>query len=192
MIRKERLIEAILKIELEMFQAVPAEEETACKRQPEQFRLHRKAQFKSWSEETLKSYLSDLLTARSEGKNLMTVKYARMDDRIPRENSNPLIDAIACQLYEWQKEMFEKYPVLMRGARPLSDEDGCGTMTSFRTYLSAELETYSGSTLTFLYRDVQQKLGEGKNMSEETYGYLLKDLGFPSIEAYESVPDREE
>ncbi|MBN2323975.1 MAG: DUF4125 family protein [Spirochaetes bacterium] len=183
---KDDIIESILKIELEMFRTVPVEEETACRRQPKQFLLHRKAQFKSWSEPTLRSYHGDLLSALGEGKNLMTVKYARMDNRVPRENFSPLIGEIADRLCEWQKEMFEKYPVLMRGARPLSDEEGHGVMTSFKTYLVAELETYSDTTLCLLFRDVQQKLEAGENMSEETYGYLLKDLGFPSIEAYES------
>ena len=92
-----------------MFLSVPADGDFSCQQYPDSFRLHRKAQFSIWSDDTLESYLYDLQRAEKEEKNLMTIKYARMDDLIPRENSNPLIDRIAEIQYRWQKELFHTY-----------------------------------------------------------------------------------
>lgn len=192
MTENEKIIEKILEIELSMFLAVPAEEETACRRQPEAFRLHRKAQFIPWSIDPLKSYYNDLLIAHDQGRNLMTEKYARMDNLIPRENYNPLIEKISSVQYEWQQQMFERYPHLMDGARPLSQGDDSRGMTSFETYLRCELETYSDSTLTSLFKDVQKKREQGKNMSQETYEYLIQQFGYSSIEAYEKSVEKTE
>jgi hypothetical protein len=185
LMENEEIIAKILEEELSMFLAVPAEEETTCRQQPEAFRLHRKAQFIPWSIESLKSYYNDLLIAHDHGRNLMTEKYARMDNRIPRVNYNPLIEKITSVQYEWQKQLFEKYPLFMKGARPLSQGDEAGGMTSFETYLRCELETYSDSTLTSLFKDVQEKREQGKNMSQETYEYLIEQFGYSSLEVYE-------
>jgi len=90
----EDIIEKILARELKMFLSVPSARKSSCQDYPESFKLHRKAQFSCWSRDTLESYLSDLEKAEEKGINLMTHKYARMDNLIPQLNSNPLIDKI--------------------------------------------------------------------------------------------------
>jgi hypothetical protein len=193
MTEKGRVIEKIIEIELSMFLAVPVERKTSsksqqsCSQKPEDFRLHRKAQFIPWSIVTLKSYLNDLRIAFNEGRNLMTEKYARMDNLIPRNNYNPLIEKITSVQYEWQKEMFKRFPHFMGSARALSQADDSSGMTSFETYLRCELETYSDSTLSHLFKDVQIKLEQGENMSRATYEYLIQQLGYASLEAYENT-----
>jgi hypothetical protein len=176
------LIEQIVDHELAMFLSVPADGEYSCQRHPESFRLHRRAQFSIWSRDTLNSYLQDLLRAEAEGSNLMTTKYARMDDLIPRTNYNPLIESIVAIQYRWQREIFAKYPNLMQGARPLSSDEDSAFRTSFETYLRGELESYSDHTLALLYRDMNDLQKRGINGSERVYEYLAREMGYNSIE----------
>ena len=91
MMPKEKLISEIIEIEMEMFLSVPSSQKTSCQKYPLKFEMHRRAQFLPWSEDTLESYLGDLNKAVKKSVNLMTQKYARMDNLIPQTNKNPLI-----------------------------------------------------------------------------------------------------
>ncbi len=108
MLGKDHLIETILDLELNMFLTVPSRYPASCQKAPDAFRLHRGAQFSVWSEETLQSYLDDLLEAKEKGQNLMTLKYARMENLIPPLNVNPIIDMIVQMETEAQREMLYK------------------------------------------------------------------------------------
>jgi hypothetical protein len=176
----KNVIEKIIELELEMFLTVPTDGRYSCQEDPGGFRLHRRAQFSIWSEDTLQSYLDDLDRAKEKAINLMTIKYARMDNLLPAENFNPQIDEIVAIQLRWQKEMVRKYPYLMAGARHLAPADG-SQGTSFETYLRAELETYSDATLALLHRDVTTYAKEGTNGSEKIYAYLVKQVGYESI-----------
>jgi len=185
-VNEEReLLDKIVEHELDMFLSVPADGEYSCRQHPESFRLHRRAQFSVWSRETLASYLRDLLRAEAEGTNLMTIKYARMGNIIPRFNNNPLIEAILAIQRRWQREMLARYPRLMRGARPLNSQEDSDSTTSFETYLRGELESYSDDTLLLLHRDMQNLDSRGLNGSELVYGHLVKEMGYSSIEEAE-------
>ena len=177
----KNVIEKIIELELEMFLTVPADGRYSCQEDLEGFRLHRRAQFSIWSEDTLQSYLDDLDRAKKKAINLMTIKYARMDNLLPAENLNPQIDDIVAIQLRWQKEVVRKYPYLMAGARHLAGADG-SQGTSFETYLRAELETYSDGTLELLHRDVLNYAKAGVNGSEKIYAYLVKQVGYESIE----------
>jgi len=176
------ILEKIIALELEMFLAVPADGSTVCQEDPDAFRLHRRAQFSIWSEDTLQSYLNDLYRAKKKAINLMTIKYARMDDLLPAENRNPHIAEIVTIQSRWQAEMVKKYPYLMAGARHLSGASGSMDGTSFETYLRSELETYSDETLALLHRNLTEYAKAGINGSEKIYEYLVKQLGYDSIE----------
>lgn len=166
-------IEKILAAELRMFQSVPAIGANRCLEHPEEFKQHREAQFSIFSNETLKSYLDDIKTAQEKGQNLMTDKYARMDNLIPKTNCSTLVDAVAAIMVNWQIQLIEKYPGLMERARPVASENDDQYKTSFETYIKGELETYSESTLSFLQSDLKKLQVEGKNGSEEIYRYLI-------------------
>jgi hypothetical protein len=183
MAARERLIAKIVELELEMFLAVPADNIYSCQQDPDGFGLHRRAQFSIWSEDTLQSYLDDLYHAKEDGINLMTIKYARMEDLIPRENRNPRIDEIITIQCRWQQEMVDAYPYLMAGARPLSLSDDANHNTSFEIYLRGELETYSEVTLALLHRDILELRKLGLNGSEKIYEHLVKELGYDSVKA---------
>lgn len=186
MTEKADLVEKILDRELKMFLTVPTQQKASCQEHPDSFRDMRRAQFLAWSEETLESYLKDLQKAERDGVNLMTQKYARMDNLIPTLNDSPLIEKIIEIQYGWQKEMFERYPNLMGRGRALSSAEDTAFQTSFETYLSGELETYSDETLASLYRDVSERLEKGDNMTEELYSHMVKGLGYRSLEEAET------
>ena len=159
-----------------MFQTVPSVGAAPCREHPDAFRLHRKAQFSIFSRETLQSYHNDITRARRDNINLMTLKYARMDNLVPPVNTSPLIDAIADIMVAWQLAWGAKHPNLMTRARPVTSETATHFQISFETYLRGELETYSEQTLAFLFRDLQQLQAEGKNGSEEIYRFLAREM----------------
>jgi len=168
-----------------MFQEVPTDHRYLCQEDPENFRLHRRAQFAAWSVSTLNSYHNDLVRARTAGRNLLAVKYARMDALLPCENFSWRIEVILDIAVEGQKHFVARYPRLMKGGRPLNEaEDGSG-LTSFATYLRGELETYSEMTLELLLDDMLMLQKSGSSLSEVIYSYLSEKWGFYSIDALE-------
>jgi hypothetical protein len=183
------LIDSILEIELGMFLSVRARGKSVCQDRPESFLLHRSAQFSSWAPAALASYLRDLQKAKHEGRNLMTYKYARMENLVPGEARRPGIAEILEEIVRiqlaWQNEIAEEYPALMAGARPLSSSEDSESATSFETYLRGELESYSDETLALLHEDIRRKLNEGTNMSREVYDSLAKATGFSSLDEAE-------
>ena len=185
MSEKDHLIENILEMELNMFLDVPSRYPTSCQENPNVFRLHRGAQFSVWSKETLQSYLDDLLKAKEQGNNLMTLKYARMENLIPPLNVNPIIDMIVQMELESQREMLSRYPNILGQGRPL--EDDSPGVTSFKTYLRGELETYSDRTLELLYRDIQQIKDRGQNLAQQLYTNLVRKLGYHSLDEAEET-----
>jgi hypothetical protein len=187
MTERDQTVEQILEIELGMFLAVNGEDNSSCQEHPDAFKLHRRAQFAAWSLPTLGSYLNDLRRAQRSHENLMTLKYARMEGLVPRANANPLIDEIVRISIAWQAAMIQKYPALLRGARPLTDADAQARMTSFETYSRGEYETYSDHTLELLHSDMCARLERGANMSEEVYASLVKESGYTSLDEAERL-----
>ncbi|HWR91019.1 MAG TPA: DUF4125 family protein [Desulfobacterales bacterium] len=181
MTEKDRIIEAILEIELQMFLTVNPEQTSGCQEHPESFKLHRRAQFAPWSEEALGSYLEDLHAAEAHGENLMRRKYARMQGLLPPVESSPVIEEIVRLKMDWQRAMFRDYPAVMAGARPLTAESTRAQMTSFETYARGELETYSERTLGLLHRDLLEIQARGESLSEKVYDYLVRASGYASL-----------
>ncbi len=183
---KDVTIATILDLELEMFLAVQSAEPASCQQNPERFRNMRKAQFMAWTRNTLESYHQDLVGATRAGRNLMTLKYARMDDLIPSLNENPLIEKIADTQLAWQRDMAGRYPKIMGKGRSLSENSQDLGGGSFKVYLMGELETYSDRTLEFLDADVRFYMENNQNMTQVVYEHMVKDLGYLSLEEAES------
>jgi len=184
---KKKWVEDILDIELRMFLSVSSLEKASCQDHPEEFMRNRRAQFSTWSTATLSSYFNDLLLAEKDGKNLMTLKYGRMGNLIPCINEDSLIDRIVEVQLIWQREIIEKYPNVMGGARPLESSGDTPGHTSFETYLRGELETYSHETLRLLYEDVKRYRKSNGNMNHALYTHLIKSYGYRSLEEAETV-----
>ncbi len=166
---REELVKNIIEIELDMFERVRSIEPSLCQELPESFKMMRGMTHSVLSIKTLKSYLEDLLEAEAGGRNLVTEKYARMDNRIPPLKDNPIIDEIVKIEERWMKELSEKYPRTFKG--------GLG----FKVYLSSELETYSDKTLQLYFRDISKAIKEERNLAEERYTALFQQLGYSSI-----------
>ena len=140
-------------------------------------RLHRSSQFAGWSVATLVSYLEDLRRSDIAGKNLMTLKYARMGNIIPRLSRDPRIAEILETCVAWQEVFIQNYPNVMKGGRDIDD---------FRNYFRAELETYSSETLKLLRADVEKFEFEGRSMVTEIYERMSRLAGYESIDDMES------
>ena len=190
---RKQLIEKILDIETSMIQRVPSKVRAQCQESPETFRLMRGPQFVDWSEDTLQSYYNDLVEAERKGDNLLTLKYARMDNLIACINLDPLIDKISQIQFEWQKELASKYPNLSsQTGRSVQETTEPGMMgrVGFKAYLMAELETYSHNTLKLLYDDILECKRKGINMSKDIYLELVTKLGFNSLEQAEQLAEQ--
>ena len=183
---KQGLIQEVIDLELDMFLNVRAREPVSCQENPEAFRFHRGVLFSVWSEAALESYRDDLIRADAKGLNLLTLKYARMENSIPLLSENPLIDQIVEIEIAWAKELAAKYPKLHSRGRPI-DEDG-PRGTSIKTYLRGELETYSDNTLALYFQNQTQALEQKKNLAEKVQLATAAGAGYGSLqEAEESL-----
>lgn len=167
---KVELIEHIIGIELDMFERLRTDEPSLCKDKPEAFKAMRGMTHSVLSVKTLESYLEDLTKAKSEGRNLVAEKYARMDNQIPPLKANPVIDDITKCESRWMRELSQKFPHVFKGQ-----------LDDFENYLSSELETYSDKTLEFYFRDVSKAEEEKRNLAEERYNKLFQQIGYASI-----------
>jgi len=175
---KERLISDILELEWEMFSGVQNRGGRAvCQENPQTFRIIRSSGFMVWSEDTLESYRADLEDARDAGRNLMTEKYARMEDLIDPLNPDalPLIAEIVSRECEWAEEFRRKYPQARMG-RPIRDSEAPPSVVSAETYSRAELETYSMRTLELYQRDNREIEARGQNRIEMAAINMSKSL----------------
>jgi hypothetical protein len=171
----EELLHDLVAIELRMFLTVQTSGPTTCQEQPGAFKLTRKAGFHVLSPETLESYINDLQEAMEENRNLIELKYARIDSLIPPLSDNPLIEKIVEVEGRWLKELEKRYPLTFRGRADFATG----------VYLRSELETYSDRTLELYYKDVCKALAEGRNLTAERYTYLFKQIGYNSIDDME-------
>ncbi|BBO79473.1 hypothetical protein DSCO28_00390 [Desulfosarcina ovata subsp. sediminis] len=178
------LVDQILEIEWEMFQAVKSASPASCQNAPDSFRKIRGSIFETWPNEILESYLDDLKNAQNSGKNLLTEKYARMDNLIPLLNANPLINEIVNIETDWQKELKKKYPSIYalscRGMDPVKNG------SNFSVYLKCELETYSNRTIERYYSHVKKAFENKKNIAVKAMDRLVKKAGYKDIEHAEN------
>jgi hypothetical protein len=172
---RDDILREIVSIELRMFMAVEPVIPSACQEQPEALKLMRRASHHVLSTGTLESYLADLQEATDDDRNLMSLKYARIDDLVDRLSSNPLIDRIVEVEARWLKDLEERYPLTFVGR----SEFAAGV------YLRSELETYSDRTLDLYWNDVSRALEEGRNLTEERYTFLFREIGHDSIDDVE-------
>jgi gluconate kinase len=172
---REQILKEIIDIELRMFLTVQTSDPSACQEEPETFRLMRRAGYHVLSTETLESYLKDLQEALEEDRNLITLKYARIDKLIPTLNDNPVIGKIVEAEEHWLKALEKKYPSTFRNRADFAA----------LVYLRSELETYSDRTLELYFKDVSKALEEERNLTAERYTFLFQQIGFKSIDDME-------
>lgn len=179
-----RFMQEILDREWEMFQEVKSAAPASCQTQPDTFRQVRGTIFQLWPRKLLAAYLIELTAARRKGRNLITEKYARMDNLIPPVNTHPLIAKIVEIETVWQEEIREKYPALYR--RTCRSTDPTGDGMNFSVYMRCELETYGDAAIEIYYEWVDQARRAGMNYSLTMLNHLVLNSGFNRIEEAEA------
>jgi hypothetical protein len=175
----QALVQRVLDIEWSMFVRVKNSAGPApCQSAPENFQMIRGSLFESWTDAMLESYLHDLEHARDAGRNLLTEKYARMDDLIEPVSTNPVIGSIVTIESEWHNEIRDKYPALYeRCCRKTDAEDG----GNFNVYLRCELETYGDETLRLYHENVESANSKGENLALNALERLVRDSGYRDV-----------
>jgi len=195
---RKDIINKLLEIEWDMFDSVSnIGGKASCQRNQDAFRIMRSSQFASWSDDVLASYLDDLTSAKKQGRNLMSEKYARMMEKTsPLEYSKiadllpavsekklELINKIIKNLLEWQLEISGKYPFIIAGGGSIyASSNNNKDKTSMETYLKGELSTYSFNTLSLYYKDIMYNKLNNINPAEKTLLYMVKSYGWGSLE----------
>lgn len=184
--KHNELLDHIIKMEWEMFVLVNSAQPTSCVCQssPENFEDIRRSVFEVWTKEMLTSYLEQLKNAKALGRNLLTEKYARMDNLIPPLTDSPFIEYIVAISSRWQDELRQRYPNLyMRCCR---GTDPTGDGSNFSIYLSSELETYGDCTLEHYYWNLINAEKQGRNLSIEALVRLVEKSGYQDLEDAET------
>ncbi len=180
----QNLIQHILDIEWDMFSRVQSATPASCQNSPDTFRKVRASIYDAWTKEMLESYLNDLKTARERGRNLLTEKYARMDNLIPPLKSHPLLDNIVEIEIAWQEEIRNKYPAIYYRTCRSTDLSGDGS--NFSIYLRSELETYGDQTIQLYYKNVKNAADNGENLALLMLRRLVAEGGYKDLDHAES------
>lgn len=203
---KQERIEAILNMEWNMFVRVNNEGgQASCQRDPNTFFKQRGAQFSTWSERMLESYLEDLCNAKATDRNLLTEKYAyMMESTSPEEyaklrellpeitaEKRALIDDIIHIHMEWAQDTALLYPGLSGLGRPLNQAQGDPSTTSLEAYQRGELATYSCETLRLYFDHVKSLKEHGRNMNLMILENTIERYGYQSLDAAERSVEKQ-
>ncbi len=172
------LVKKIVETEWNLFQTTINEGGRAnCQDNFSYFNLMRKSQYLVFSKEILESFFYDLNDAQNKGYNLITNKYAYMQESTDYESFLKIKDqiptisdkrkalqeeVISLQMSQVQS-FLKEYPKAMSFLRKIYTKEDTKVETSYETYLRGELSTYSDKTL-ILYAKFLIKL-ENENQS---------------------------
>lgn len=187
---KDSLLETVLDLEWEMFVRVKSAQPAFCQSSPDKFRVIRGSVFEMWSDVMLASYLIHLSVSKIQGRNLLTEKYARMDNLIPPLTVSPYIDEIVEISELWQNELQEKYPALYK--RCCRSMELLGDGRNFSIYLRCELETYGDNTLELYYENIKNAYDQKRNLSIEALRHLIEKSGYSDLQHAESCLSQED
>lgn len=198
----QEVLRDILDLEWEMFHAVQGVDGPApCQDDRKTFEIMRTSQLQAWNQEVAESYLEDLQRARSEGRNLMTEKYARMmeytspceyrqiDGHLPELESGvvPLVERLSGLSVRWMEDLAAKYPYVGAQGRPIRSLGDSASTPSFETYNRGELATYSLKTLQLLEEHYLKLESEGKNAAQLILEATLQRYGYASLDQAEAA-----
>ncbi len=195
------VVDKIVLLEWDMFRAVNEGGPRAlCQEDRLTFEGMRRAQFLCWSPDAAASYLEDLESAVSEGRNLVNEKYIHMMEYsapdlyealkrtipLPGDSQIKLAKEISDKMLDETAALYEKYPFVSGCGRPLRSEEDASGITSVETYQLGELLSYSEKTLTLLKAHLMKLAEEGsslaKNILEKSVGYY----GYATLEDAEA------
>ncbi len=197
---KAALVSELVSLEWEAFDKVKNEGGRAdCQDDWNTFSIMRKSQYYTWTEEMLKSYISDFHRANDRGWNLITEKYGRMMEstapykffemkesfpEIP-EMKKEIIEEIVKIQVGWMEEFAKEYPKAASNARSIHTSEDTPYNTSYETYLRGELSTYSDETLDLYGRFIAQLCRENKNLAKMIMANTAFLYGYASLDELE-------
>ncbi|WP_290923626.1 DUF4125 family protein [Halodesulfovibrio sp.] len=174
---REELIHDVIERELVMFLNTKNMGGTAsCQENPDMFRQWRWMIFSVLSDEYIASYKEDLIEAERVGRNLMTEKYARMDNLIPCVSPNiAKVRKITATERDWMQQLLQEFPLLF----PQS-------LARFDMYFPAEMETLSERSLDLYQACVDEALRTGENLARKRYSNFYQRMGLGTLEELEA------
>lgn len=200
----EKLVDKVVLTEWEQFQQVHNQGGRAsCQNNWTTFEIMRKSQFLTWKEETLRSYLGDLLEGNSIGWNLITEKYGRMMEHTSPEeyrkiakNFSPISpereriqETLISIMMGWTSEVYQRYPHISKVGRTQFSGGDTQQSTSSETYLRGELSTYSDATLKLYGQMVADALKKGENLVENILTNTVHFYGYPSLQEADTASE---
>ena len=200
-LQTQKLAEEITKLEWDQFQLTENEGGRAnCQGNWPTFRIMRMSQFLSWPLDLQESYKQDLERADSDGRNLITEKYARMMEstapeifeRTIKPYIKPILEPrksaqeqIILTQVKWASDFRNRYPNLGLAMRVLKTSEDTAENTSFETYLRGELSTYSDDTFAKYQRFVNNLRAENLNLTQMIITNTVRMYGYDSLESAE-------
>lgn len=194
------LVNELIMLEWQAFDKVQNEGGRAsCQDDYATFSIMRKAQYDTWTDEMLESFIDDFYNANEQGWNLITEKYARMEestapaeyakikDSLPpiSDNKAALVDQIAGIQVDWMEEFAAKYPKAAGNARSIRSTTDTETNTSYETYLRGELLTYSDNTLALYGKFIVKLAGNGRNLAFMIMDNTARAYGYEGLDDME-------
>ena len=194
---KEKLIDEILEKEWNYFSNLNNIGGRAdCQDNREDFIIMRKAQWLTFNEETLLSYLEDL----NSKNNPLFQKYGQMMkynspkeyEKIknlleqPSSQKLDLIEKIMEIYMKWEEEFFKAYPIFSSMGRPLYSKQDDDEDTSIETYLRGELLSYSEKTLALYLKYILEMKNKNINLAVKNMDNLASMQGFENSQDVEN------
>ena len=193
---KEKLIDEILEKEWNYFSNLNNIGGRAdCQDNREDFIIMRKAQWLTFNEETLLSYLEDL----NSKNNPLFQKYGQMMkynspkeyEKIknlleqPSSQKLDLVEKIMEIYMKWEEEFFKAYPIFSSMGRPLYSKQDDDEDTSIETYLRGELLSYSEKTLNLYLKYIIEMKEKNINLAIKNMDNLASMQGFKNSDEVE-------
>ncbi|MCR5421286.1 MAG: DUF4125 family protein [Lachnospiraceae bacterium] len=194
-------VNEIVMLEWQAFDKVVNEGGRAsCQDDWDTFSIMRRSQYETWTDEMLDSYIDDFYTANENGWNLITEKYARMEestapesyekikDSLPEvsEKKKAIVDQIVSIQVDWMEQFAMQYPKAAANARSIHSSEDTIDNTSYETYLRGELMTYSERTLALYGQFVVRTAGNGENLAYKIMENTAKAYGYEGLGDLES------
>lgn len=199
--KTQNLAEEITKLEWQQFQLTQNEGGRAnCQEDWQTFHIMRMSQFLTWPLDLQESYKKDLERADSNGRNLITEKYARMMestapeifDRTIKPYIKPILEPrkneqekIILTQVKWADDFRNRYTHLGLAMRVLKTSEDTEENTSFETYLRGELSTYSAETFAKYKAFIEDLIAKNLNLTQMIITNTVRMYGYDSLESAE-------
>ena len=199
--KNHTIAEEITRLEWQQFQLTENEGGRAnCQGDWQTFHIMRMSQFLTWQLDLQESYRQDLERANSDGRNLITEKYARMMEstapeifeRTIKPYIKPILEPrkseqekIILTQVKWADDFRNRYPHLGFAMRVLKTSEDTAENTSFETYLRGELSTYSAETFAKYKTFIEDLTAKNLNLTQMIIENTVHMYGYDSLEAAE-------